>query len=583
MSDAFEHSSRYGMRTEDFSALMKLRVREILLVASHYDAFVLEEDGQLTEMVFQEYQNLDLNLRYSPRFKRATTGTEALALIEKRSFDLVVTTPRITDMPVEDLISKIKKKHSEIAIGLLVAHAWDLPWIEDLRSSGEVDWVFLWQGNVSALLALIKQVEDHRNADPDILEGGVQAIILVEDDVRFYSSYLPNIYTEVTQQTSRLMAEGLNLSHRLLRIRARPKILLAQTYEEAWRLYERYAGNILGIISDLSFPRNGEIDEVAGLKLAAQIRKKDCDVPILLQSMEADCEEEALAVGASFVSKASPTLLEELRRYILDNFGFGDFVFKLPSGEVITRAHDVRHLLQLLAEVPAESILYHASRNHFSAWLKARTEFELASRIRPTKASDFSSTEELRSFLISAVTTYVRHIQSHVIIDFDGEHFNEFVAFAKIGSGSLGGKGRGLAFMHKLLAKGTLKTPGVSIAIPQTVALASDVFEDFLDQNDLRSVVHEAESMSDREILDTFRGARFQHDLRSRLASFLEVVQEPIAVRSSSILEDSVYQPFAGVYATLMLPNSHPSLDVRLGAVARGGQGCLRLDLFSTF
>jgi DNA-binding NarL/FixJ family response regulator len=543
---------------------MKYRIIEILLVASHYDSFILEEDGQLTELVLEEYRNLDLNLRFAPRFTRITEASEALELIDKSDFDMVITTPRLPDMEIGDLVHLIKESHPELPIGLIAAHAWELPWLEDLRASGELDWTFLWQGNVQALLAMIKQVEDQRNAEHDILVGGVQAIILVEDEPRFYSVYLPHFYTEITLQTGRLMSEGINLSHRLLRIRARPKILLAQTFEEAWELYERYAGNVLGIITDVSFPREGELDFEAGIRLTERIREHDEDIPILVQSREMEHELKAIAAGAEFLSKQSPNLLEDLREYILDHFGFGDFIFKLADGTPVSRASGMRSMLKSLAEVPDESLVYHAGRNHFSAWLKARTEFELASMLRPRKVTEFQSPSDLRSFLIDTITGYLREIQRHVITDYDHSRFNDFTAFAKIGSGSLGGKGRGLAFMHKILARDLLDIEGVEIAIPQTVVLASDIFEEFLEDNRLRGFVTRIGDMNDQQVLDYFRRARFQHQLRSDLGTFLERMCEPIAIRSSSILEDSVYQPFAGVYATIMLPNNHPSLDVRL-------------------
>ena len=557
-------TSRYGMRTEEFSALMKNRVLEILLVASHYDSFVLEEDGQLAELVIEEYRNLDLNLRYAPRFTRAADAASAFTILEDRSFDMVITTPRLVDMEVEVFVRLLKENHPRLAVGLLVAHAWELPWLEDLRRSGTLDWSFLWQGNVQALLAMVKQVEDRLNAEYDILEGGVQAIILVEDEVRFYSAYLPHIYTQVTSQTSRLMSEGLNLSHRLLRIRARPKILLAQTYEEAWALYERFSGNLLGVITDLSFPRDDALDDEAGIILAEAIRSNGDDVPILIQSMDDEHRQRAEEAGADFLSKTSPTLYDELRKYIRDNFGFGDFVFRLPDGTPTGTASDMRSMLRALGEVPDESLVYHAGRNHFSSWFKARTEFELASMIRPRRVTDFSSPSKLREYLVNTLTDYLRAVQRHVITEFDSENYDEFAAFSKIGHGSLGGKGRGLAFMHKILSRTGPDLENVEIAVPQTVVVASDIFEEFLEVNDLRSLVHYADAMSDQEILDAFRNGGFAPGLRPELAAFLESVGEPLAIRSSSILEDSVYQPFAGVYATVMLPNNHPSQDVRL-------------------
>ncbi|MEJ2581113.1 MAG: PEP/pyruvate-binding domain-containing protein, partial [Acidobacteriota bacterium] len=563
-NNSIELTSRYGMNTEEFSALMKYRVIEILLVASHYDSFILEEDGQLTELVIQEYRNLDLNLRFAPRFTRASDAAEALRLIDERDFDMVITTPRLPDMEIGKLVHLIKEDHPRLPVGLIAAHAWELPWLEDLRKGGELDWTFLWQGNVQSLLAMIKQVEDRRNAEHDILVGGVQGIILVEDEPRFYSIYLPHFYTEITSQTGRLMSEGMNLSHRLLRIRARPKILLAQDYEEAWELYERYNGRILGIITDVSFPRGGEFDYEAGIALAKRIREDDEDLPILVQSMESEHRARAEEIGAQFMSKKSPHLLEDLREYILENFGFGDFVFKMPDGTPIARAADVREMLRVLPEVPDDSLVFHASRNHFSAWFKARTEFELASNLKPRTVTEFESPADLRSYLITTITGYLREIQQHVITDFKGELFNDFAAFSKIGTGSLGGKGRGLAFMHKILARQVLDTDEVEVAVPQTVAVASDIYEEFLEDNRLRGFVTRASEMTDQQVLDYIRRSRFRHALRSDLGAFLERVCEPIAVRSSSILEDSVYQPFAGVYATIMLPNNHPSLDVRL-------------------
>lgn len=557
-------STRYGMRTEEFSTLMKFRVLEVLIVASRYDTFVLEEDGQLTELLFEEYRNLDLNLRYVPRFTRASRPERALSLLDERDFDMVVASPRIRDVDPAAFLAQVREEQPELPIAMLAAHTWDLAEAEALQKKGAVDFVFLWQGDVKSLFALIKQAEDRWNADHDIIEGGVQAIIVVEDEVPFYSSLLPQIYHEVTTQTTRLMAEGLNLSHRLLRIRARPKILLAQTAEEAWNLYERYGKNVLGLISDVGFPSGGVLDPEAGLRLAEKVRSEDPHLPILLQSVERRFREPAEQLGACYLNKKSPDLLDGMCRFIHENFGFGDFTFRMPDGKPVTTVGNIRDMIRALPEIPGESLFFHAGLNHFSAWLKARTEFELANLLRPRKVSEFSDSEELREFLRRAFTMYLRQIQSHITTDFNESRFDEFVAFARIGTGSLGGKGRGLAFMHKLLAYDTTSVEGVEIAIPQTVAVATDVFEDFLRANHLRSIVQESQELTDVQILDRFRAARIDHSIRADLARFLEVVTQPLAVRSSSLLEDSVFQPFAGVYATIMLPNNHPSLDIRL-------------------
>ncbi|MBI2837893.1 MAG: histidine kinase [Acidobacteria bacterium] len=564
MSEQLELDSRYGMRTEQFSELMAYRVLEILLVASDYDAFILEEDGQLTELMSQEYRNLDLNISQAPRFTTVSSGRDALQMLTEKPFDMVVTTARLPDMKVREFGREVKEHYPGLPVGVLAAHAWETPLLEGLRESGAVDWVFLWLGDVKALLAMIKQQEDRRNADHDVLVSGVQAIIVVEDEVRFFSFFLPHMYTEVTQQTARLMAEGLNLSHRLLRMRARPKILLAQTFEEAWDLYERYAENVLGIITDINFPRQGRLDATAGVELARRIRERDAELPILLQSSDASNKRYGTQVGAAFVHKDSPNLLAEMQRFMLENFGFGDFILRLPDHTEVGRAKDLRELLEQLELVPDATIEYHANHNHFSRWYTARTEFELAAMVRPRTVTEFPSIGGLRSYLSRTLLNYLREIQRNVITDFDVEHFDEFTAFAKIGSGSLGGKGRGLAFMQKLLAQERITFPGVELTMPQTLVVASDVFDDFLDRNHLEPLVQKAASLTDTQILDAFRGVRFDRPLRAQLAKFLETVREPLAVRSSSILEDSPYQPFAGVYATIMLANSHPSLDVRL-------------------
>ncbi len=392
----------------------------------------------------------------------------------------------------------------------------------------------------------------------------MRAIIVVEDDVRFYSFFLPHIYAEVTHQTSRLMAEGVNLSHRILRMRARPKIILAQNYEQAWAMFERYGDNLLGIISDVSFPREGRLDPAAGIELARQVRWKDPDLPILLQSTDVVNRGLVEELGATFLHKEAHTLLADLRTFILENFGFGDFVFRLPDRTEVGRAVDLRQLLDQLERVPDASLVYHANRDHFSQWYAARTEFGLAQAVKPVMVSHFPTIGGLRNYLRNSLLSYIREVQRTIITDFDATTFDQFVTFAKMGSGSLGGKGRGLAFMQKLLALEDLANSGVEVAIPRTLAVASDVFEDFLERNDLAAMPHDCAHLSDEQILDAFRQGRFDRSARTMLARFLAVVRTPLAVRSSSILEDSLYQPFAGVYATIMLANSHPSLDVRL-------------------
>ena len=552
------------MRTEQFSDLMAFRVHRVLLVASRYDAFVLEEDGELAESLSREYRDLGLNVGHAPRFARAETGDEGLQLLRSEQFDMVVTTTRLPDLPLHDFATEVRRAWPSVSIGVLGAHGWDLGHLESLRDSRDVDWIFLSQGGVKTLLAMIQLEEDRRNADHDILQAGVQVIVLVEDDVRFGSFILPHLYAEVTRQTERLMADGLNLSQRLLRLQARPKILLAQNLEEAWRLVERYGENVLGVISDIGFPRAGRHDAEAGLELARRVRVRDPEMPVLLLSSEPGNRPRATSLSAVFLDKTSPMVLDDVRKFIQDNFGFGDFVFHLPDGTEVGRASEIRELLSELDRVPELSLEYHASHNHFSRWFKARTEFEVASALRPRKVSEFASLAELRAFLVRTVAGHLREIKRHVLVDFAADRFDEFVGFAKIGSGSLGGKGRGLAFMQQFLGQEPARFSDVGLTVPQTVALATDLFEEFLERNALQTLVSRPGEASDPDVLAAIRRGRFQRALRADLARFLQVVQVPLAVRSSSLLEDSPYQPFAGVYATIMLPNNHPSLDVRL-------------------
>ena len=564
MPEPSEARAHPAKRPEPFSDLMGYRVAEILLVASDYDAFILEEDGQLTELMFQALHQAEGSLGEAPRFTSARSGREALALLAQRSFDLLVTTARLPDLSIQELGLQAKATCPGLPVGVLATHNWETPLLDGLRASGAVDWVFLWLGDVKALFAMIRQHEDQRNAEHDVLTGGVQVIIVVEDEIRFSSFFLPHIYAEVTHQTSRLMAEGLNLSHRLLRLRARPKILLAQTFEEAWALVERYGDNLLGILSDVSFPLGGRLEPEAGLQLAGRIRQRDPDLPVLLMSTDPSHGPRAEQAGAVFLAKEAPGFLEAVRAFMGENFGFGDFIFRLPDRTPVGRASNLRHLLAQVELVPDASLAYHSAHNHFSKWYAARTEFALAATVKPMSLAQFPTVGDLRAELRQRLQAYLRERQRRVITDFQPETYDEYVAFAKIGKGSLGGKGRGLAFLQKILAREPFDLPGVELALPRTLVLASDLFEAFLEKNGLQDLVHTCASLGDQEVLDAFRRGRFDRALRAQLARFLEVVRKPLAVRSSSILEDSPYQPFAGVYATIMLPNNHPSLDVRL-------------------
>ena len=402
------------------------------------------------------------------------------------------------------------------------------------------------------------------NAEHDARIGNVRIIILIENSVRFYSSYLPVIYAELMRQTQALMVEGLNPVHKLLRMRARPKILLAQTFEEAWDLYSKFSNNVLGIISDIRFSREGQLDPEAGLEFCRRVREGSPHLPLLLQSSDASHRRAAAKLRVSFLRKDSRNLLQQLRTFIFNNFGFGDFVFRLADGTEVGRATDLRSLVQKLHQVPDESILLHAGSNHFSNWLMARTEFELAARIRPRRVSEFADAASVRTYLIDTLSEFYEKSQAGVIADFSRRRFSSATGFARMGGGSIGGKARGLAFINALLKRHNAahRWPNVRLAVPNSAAIGTDIFDRFLDQNRLRQVV--VQDMDDERMARSFVNGKLPSRIRNDLAAFLEFARYPLAVRSSSLLEDSHGESFAGIYKTYMIPNDHPDRTVRL-------------------
>ncbi|MCP4568148.1 MAG: histidine kinase [FCB group bacterium] len=543
---------------------MRNRINDVLLVSSLYDSFILGEDGHLYEMLLNEY--IGLNLSHTPGLTRVSSGQKALEMIARGDihFDLIITTLHLEDLHVLDFAQKLRNEGLNIPLVLLTYDAREL---NDLVAGHDVscfDKVFMWQGSFNILLAIIKCIEDILNVKRDTELVGVQSIILIEDNVKFYSSYMPIIYTELIRHSHDVIAEGVNLAHKMLRLRARPKILLCETYEAAWEYYENYHESILGIISDVRFPREGRPDPKAGIAFARAVKEMHPDIPILLQSKETGIEKQAHRIGASFLLKNSPRLLHQLRKFMKKYFSFGDFVFCLPDGSEVDRARDLRELEEKIHTIPEESILFHAERNHFSNWLKARTEFFLAHKLRPQKVTDYESVEELRQSLISSLREY--HIAQHrgIIVDFDPDDFDPTDSFARIGGGSLGGKGRGLAFASTLFTTHHIrdKFKDIDIAVPPTVILGTDVFDDFLDLNDLGDFA--LSSDDDEEITRRFVAADLPGYAEVWLRDLLRITTYPLAIRSSSLLEDSQYQPFAGVYATYMLPNNHRDLGARL-------------------
>ncbi|HOX25018.1 MAG TPA: PEP/pyruvate-binding domain-containing protein [Candidatus Krumholzibacteria bacterium] len=565
MSDAFWSRLRTGgeERFSGFGHLMPYRIQEVLLVASMYDAFTLEEGGRLTELLLNEYR--ELNLSFAPRITKATSASEALELLETRRFDLVLTMSRLGDLPAGEFSCRVKDRRPDLPVYALVLNPRELQVMQSPDRASRVDRVFLWNGDVRVLLAGIKNWEDQRNLDHDTRYGDVRVILVIEDSVRFYSAYLPLLYTEIMRQTQNLMDEGINLSHRLLRMRARPKILLATTFEEAWSWYERYAESLLGVIADGRFPWHGELADRAGLAFIGQAKAADPHLPAVLQSTDPTLRAEAAAAGAGFIDKNSPQLLQDLRHFLAENCGFGDFVFRLADGRELGRARDLRELVKLLHEVPAESILHHASHDHFSTWMRARTEFALADMLRPHKTHEFASAEDLRAWLVRSLERFRTESQRGIVADFSRETFDASTAFTRIGGGSLGGKARGLAFMNTLFSRAHVadRFPGVEIEVPPTAVLGTDVYDAYLDRNRLRERLLGG-GLADQEVVRLFLDNGLPDGVMADLRAFLAQVRCPIAVRSSSLLEDSQFQPFAGVYATYMLPNSHADLAVRL-------------------
>ena len=560
-----EIAPRRRLRLQEFQDLMRFRILDILLVATPYDAFVLEEAGELSERMLGEFRNLDLH--YAPGLTAVATGAEAIELAKRHHhFNLLVTTPYLADMNAVELADAVRREGLDVPVVLLARDSRELEDFVARHGLGGLERAFVWQGDARILLAIVKSVEDRRNVAHDSHTVGVQVILLVEDTPRQYSSFLPTMYTELFRHSQRVIVEGLNLSQKILRMRARPKILLCTTYEEAEEAFREYADDVLGIVSDVEFPRHGVKSAMAGAELAREVSEGYPDIPIILHSSQPDNEALAHSLGASFLLKGSPLLLAELRRVMLEDFGFGDFVFRLPDGAEVDRASDLRQLEEKLHTVPADSVLYHATRNHFSRWLKAHTAFSVAHVLRPRRPSEYPSIEAVREHLTEAIAAHREALGRGLVADFDRASFDSTSDFYRIGGGSLGGKARGLAFVRRLITECGLRRrwPGVEVAVPPAVVLGTDIFDRFLAENDLLRFAIECDD--DAELGRRFAAARFPREAELDLAAYLGAACFPIAVRSSSLLEDSQHQPFTGVYETLMLPNDGP-LEERLEPV----------------
>ncbi len=544
-----------------FVDLMRRRIFNVLLVANPYDAFMLEDDGRVDEKIFDEYAKL--GLRYPPRFVQVASEQEAKKELKRTSFELVICMPGTDNNDVFDIARDIKEKNPKVPIVVLTPFSHGITKRMEHEDLSIFEYVFCWLGNTDLLLSIIKLMEDKMNLKHDT-GAGVQMIMLVEDNIRFYSSILPNLYKFVLKQSLEFATEALNSQLETLRMRGRPKIVLARTYEEAWSLYYTYKNNVLGIISDCRFPRGGAKDEHAGLDLLAAVRKQDEFLPFIMESSEPEMAREAHSLGASFIDKNSKKLAVDLQHLVSNNFGFGDFIFRDPNSmRELVRIRNLKDLQDNIFTLPRESLIYHVSHNNVSRWLGSRALFPIAEFLRQIRWDSQQDVDVHRQIIFDAIVKYRKMKNQGVVAVFHRDRFDRFSNFARIGDGSLGGKGRGIAFIDHIIKRhpDLNQFPGAHVMIPKTVVLCTDIFDEFMEHNELYPVA--LSDISDEEVLRHFLDARLPESLKEDLTAFLDVVQQPIAIRSSSLLEDSHYQPFAGIYSTYMIPYADDK-DVRL-------------------
>jgi CheY-like chemotaxis protein len=543
---------------------MEFRVREILLVATLYDAFILEQEDKLTEKIFGEYYQL--NLSTAPRITSVSFSEEALDILSKKHFDMVILTMRIDEMTPFELGKKIKGLKPSIPLMLLLNDNSDIKLVTDRWVRWKYfDKIFVWNGDAKIFLAMIKYIEDKINVVKDTKIGLVRVILLVEDSIRYCSRYLPTLYSEIMKQTQRLIAdEHLEEMNKLLRMRARPKVLMAESYEEALEILDLYEEYLICVISDVKFPMSGRIDNEAGIKLLHHVKNKLADLPTVLQSSDPDMAREAVKFSSTFIDKNSDNLSRDITDFIFKYLGFGDFIFRNERGTKIGRAESIEKFKLLLKTIPDESLVYHANRNHFSSWLMARGEIKIAESLRPVRVSDFSTPEGLRNHLIDVCRRVHEEKTKGKIILYDESIIEEDSYVIRMGEGSLGGKGRGMAFLNMLFQNWELSTTfsEVNIRIPPTSIIGTEEYDYFIEHNHFERLFNEERDYTRVKKL-ALKG-RLSSSLRKKLKVYLENISYPISVRSSGLFEDSISQPFSGVYDTFLLPNSHPDINVRL-------------------
>ncbi len=554
-----------GSSLKLYHELMVNKVGDILLVSCPYDAFIMEEEGRLSTRIINEYRGL--NLSKPPRLTWVSTAAEAFKLLEEKNFDLILAMPSLDEMDVYTFGEEVKRKYFDLPFFMLLHNTCDIDHYLCSDNSTAIDRTYIWGGNADLLLAIIKNFEDEKNVALDTANANVRVILLVENSPYHYSSFLPVLYKQIVLQTQSVIDESMNEEHRLLKMRGRPKVLMAHTYDAAMVLYERYKPYLLSVFSDMRYLKNGVEDGAAGYKLLRKIKQEVPDLPLLILSTEEHNRKKALEIPAVFINKNSSTLNDQIKNFFVSYLGFGDFIFRLPDGKEIARAGDLRTMEKLLSKIPDESIVYHAMNNDFSRWFMARSEIYFALKLRPYKISDFLNPRELKKFLTESIHAKRKGSRQGEIIEFDSEKFDSDTDFMKIGSGSLGGKARGLAFMASQIKRDSSlqdQFPDVDIRIPQTFVISTEGFKSFVEENQLSRLLESDEQLEDQQIVERFVQSRFPEELKKSLEAYLQNVRYPIAVRSSSLFEDAHYQPFAGLYNTYMLPNSHPRLEKRL-------------------
>ncbi len=549
-------------RFRRYHTLMPQRMQEVLLVSTMYHAFILQEDGNIEDQVFFEYKALSLSS--APTFTHVTTGSEALLALQERRFDLVLVANRLPDMDVREFGKRVKALSPRQPLVMLAFNRADEAWLRSLVGPEDYDALFVWNGNAKILLAIIKLMEDRANVDHDIAEADVGVILLIEESADHTSSFLSALYPALMQQSRSLFDEGLNRVQRLIRMRTRPKVLHAANEEQALAAYARYRHNLFAVISEVGFKSEGVHDRDAGIRLARQIRSERGDLPVLLQSSDDDQLRRARQVATVTVDRRSPRLLGEIRQFLIEHLGFGHFVFILPDGTEVGRAKDIAEFTEKLATIPDESLRFHATQNHISVWLMARSEFTLARKLKRVTLDDFPDLDAVRAFLIRELETLQRRSRMGVIRDADPNALDPDSLFQRLGSGSLGGKARGIAFLDQLLS-GDAEQPslrGLPLRIPHSIALTTDAFDEFVEDNGLDELL--TREMPDEVVLARFLDGRLPGWVRESLEEIVTRYRYPLAVRSSSLLEDNLLHPFAGIYGTTMLPNSDEDDAVRL-------------------